>query len=390
MTGRIRSNKHLHTREHRGFALLLVLIFMAVATVMAYAMLDNAAIQQQATAGQASASQAEALAESGIELAMYYLQHPTNAPSRVAATSSIPAYWSGGTSISFTGMSGTATVAVAPSGTSGTLWTISSTGSSSLEGITNTKTLTATAQVNGKYQAVAGLTTNVALNIAAGVTINGGIVSIQPVTINVLAHVAGGLLAPLVTGPYSGGLSSPPASNPVPDVASIQSYLTYKYSGSTYNGVAVNVAGNNNVTVANPAGVFTYTGGTVTLTGPMTVHGTLYVPNGGVNFKGNVTFATPTSGFPSIVCSGAISSSSLGSHLTTNGLVYAAGGINSGDLLSSVTMNGGLLTASGGISSSFLGSVSINFNASVANILNLTNNGAYLTPVSVKLIAWNP
>lgn len=368
--------------------MMLVLIMMAVATIMAYALLGNAAVQDEASANQASASQADALAESGIELAMYYLQHPANAPSLVAAAGNNPPYWSGASNISFSGMPGTVTVTVSPSGTTGTVWSVNAVGSSSLNGQSVSKTLSATAQVNGTYQTNMAMASNVTVNVPATGKITGGIETPLDVVVALGGQLTG-LVSALVVSGGSGTTTSPPISNPVPPVTSLRSYLTYQYSGSTGNATVINQSANNNPTAGNPAGIYKFTTGSVTLKGPITIHGTVYVPNGNVTYQSTVNI-TPTAGFPAIVCSGVVQPSALGASLTANGAVYAAGGIGTADIFSSLTINGTLLTVTGSINALFLGTLKVTYNSAEAAVPDLTSVGAYLTPVSVKLTAWNP
>ena len=82
-------------KSRQGVAMVMVLMVMAAAAVMGYALLASATLQGQvANAGiqQVSSNQ---IAESGVNVAMYYLQYPNNAPSLTNG------YWNGQTGISF-------------------------------------------------------------------------------------------------------------------------------------------------------------------------------------------------------------------------------------------------------------------------------------------------
>src|SRR5688500_14628068 len=57
----------------RGAAMLLVLSVLAVAAVLGYAMLSIASIQRQLESNARRGPEAEGLAESGVNLAIYYL-----------------------------------------------------------------------------------------------------------------------------------------------------------------------------------------------------------------------------------------------------------------------------------------------------------------------------
>jgi Tfp pilus assembly protein PilX len=388
------NNKVIRThpaRTGRGFALLLVLIVMAVATIMAYALLASSTLQDNGSATAPLASQADALAESGVELAMYYLQHPANAPSRTTATTVYPAYWTGASNITFAGMPGKVTVTVTPSGTGTTMqWIITSSATASAGKAAVSKTVTAAALVNGTYVSTQAIGSNAQVNLGTGANITGGINSPLAVVITGLARVSGLLSALSITGSYSGSSAAAPISNPVPDWNSVQSYLTYTYNNKSGTATPVNASGANSAGTGNSAGVFKYMSGTVTLKSPCTISGTLYVPNGGVNFQGNVTVGPPAPGFPAIVCNGNITSTAVGSTLTVKGTVYAANGIGSADLLSTINIQGALLMAASAISNLFGGSLIVTYNSTYASVPNLSASEAYLTPQSVKLVSYSP
>jgi Tfp pilus assembly protein PilX len=78
--GKQRRRAHAPCLRARGMALLMVLLVVAVAAVLGYAMLASSSLQSQVAGNIQRASAAELLAESGINLAMYYVQNPTKAP----------------------------------------------------------------------------------------------------------------------------------------------------------------------------------------------------------------------------------------------------------------------------------------------------------------------
>ena len=70
-----------HGLRRRGVALVLVVAAVALTAVFAYAMLSGAMVQSRTSGNTSRYQAADSLAESGINLAMYYLQNPTQAPS---------------------------------------------------------------------------------------------------------------------------------------------------------------------------------------------------------------------------------------------------------------------------------------------------------------------
>jgi hypothetical protein len=189
------------------------------------------------------------MAESGVELAMFYLQYPAYAPAIVPATATIPAYWSGASNITFSGCSGSVTVTVAPSGTTGMQWAITSVGSSSVTGGgTITKTITATAQVNGTYQIAEAIGANSGFTLNALSNITGNILATGTVVVNGLGRLLGTILG------TSGSGQPPPVSPPIPPTYNnLRTYLTYTYSGHSYSAAAYNAA-HNTITGTNPGG----------------------------------------------------------------------------------------------------------------------------------------
>src|SRR5687768_10868605 len=67
-------------QQPRGFALLLVVATLALMSGLSYAMLAAATLQNRTGGNQSRLMTADYLAESGLNLAMYYLQYPDRAP----------------------------------------------------------------------------------------------------------------------------------------------------------------------------------------------------------------------------------------------------------------------------------------------------------------------
>src|SRR5688572_21611610 len=87
----------------RGFALVHVMIVVGMAAVLGLAMLSSSALQVQQGLNARLATEADALAESGVNLAMYYLQYPSRAPALKSG------YWPGGKDLTLGAASGKGT-----------------------------------------------------------------------------------------------------------------------------------------------------------------------------------------------------------------------------------------------------------------------------------------
>src|SRR5687767_14267711 len=77
-------------RGRRGIALMMVVAVVALASLLGYTMLATATMQSRASGNQTKLVSADYLAESGLNIAMYYLQKPENAPTLNAGV-----YWGG-------------------------------------------------------------------------------------------------------------------------------------------------------------------------------------------------------------------------------------------------------------------------------------------------------
>src|SRR5687768_9309045 len=97
-------------RQRSGIALILVVTVLAFAAIVGFTMLSTASMQAAATRNSNLALAADGLAESGFDLACYYLLNPNKAPTFVAPGD----FWRGGT-ISFgPSMPGTVDITITP------------------------------------------------------------------------------------------------------------------------------------------------------------------------------------------------------------------------------------------------------------------------------------
>ncbi len=72
------TNRHL--RPRRGMAVMMVIIMVGLCSVLGYAMLWGATTNAQVADNAVLAAKADGLAESGVNLIVYYLRYPQNAP----------------------------------------------------------------------------------------------------------------------------------------------------------------------------------------------------------------------------------------------------------------------------------------------------------------------
>jgi hypothetical protein len=388
-------------RPRSGIALILVIAVIAIATVMAYAMLSGGASQEQVAYNSTAQANADALAESGVSLAMYYLMHPTSAPVT-------PPYTKSG--ITFSSSTGSVTLTVSsPTQVSTSATTIGEsypvTSAATVNGIT--RSVTVTVLVNQTFQAPQAVSSNIALTLNSSTKLSSsGIAIVANGGINYGgANVSGTVYSTATpTGTDAGSATSyvsSTISNPSPTFTQTRSYATYTYNGQTCTaGVLASTITSAPVAASNnPAGIFISTGnvsvtGTVSITGTLIVNGSLTLSGGGTVNLTVTPVSADSSGhsFPAVLSSNQFVSAGSNKKGTFNGLCLFQNGITtSGSYISgsTLTVNGGLLLPStyDSTSAPYKGSVTITYNSANAAVPDLTTS--VTTPLSVKMTSWS-
>jgi hypothetical protein len=388
-------------------ALLLVLVLMTVASIMAYALLGNATIEERVASNISGGVQADALAESGVELAMYYLQYPSHTPSLAAQSGSFPPYWTGGTGITFKNLNGSATVSLTPYGTAGNQWTVASKGTAATAGGGSiSKSLSAIVQVNYTFIVNQAITTNTALGLSQNgkvMTVNAtsgssvaGIQTYGAVTLGASSTVSGSISATSVSG--TGSWNHSPLTGPsygmAPPISSISNYALATGTGDqpqAISGSLTQILLTQQVNaLTNPLNLlYNLTNGANQSLTTLNA-GYVYVPNGSVTINGTVNIGPPPAGCPALVVGQQIFLSA-GAKLNVTGLVYAGGGIAAGgSATSSMAVTGALLMNTANVPTTYLGKLSVDFNSADASVPNFTTWTPAETPASVKIVTWNP
>lgn len=393
-----------HDVRRRGAALMVVMIVVAVATVLGFAMVSASALQSQTAGNLRYVTTAEYLADSGAQLAYYYLQYPSASP--VAMPNG---YYPGQTGVSFgSSVAGTADVSVSYD-SAADRYTITSVGKASTPGGTTVnKRVTATIAVLRQFRQTTAVTAPYSIRLTALTTVTGGLQ-----TNGTLTAVTGSSLTTLAryrsisasTAAVPSGIRSPlSASETVaaPTLSTIKDYTgTYTYQGHTYAAQKLTDTTLSNVTlptpsdaITNPAGIY-WTDQNVTLNGGFKLNGTLIITNGYLRI-GSLLLAqntiTPKDGFPALVVQSDIDVSGvallgIGVTLTANGLVWTGGGLKTGALLSSTTINGAFLSAGNApIDTGYKGSININYDASKCNIPDFSTVNT--VNVGLRIVSW--
>ncbi len=390
------------SRRRRGIALILVLLVMAVASILAFAMLSASALQATAGSNAVTAAAAQAQAESGIHLAAYYLTHPNTAIGSELASQEA---WASGP-VSFlpsqpsTAMPGTVSVTVSYLG--GNFYNVIAVGSvpSATDGQPITRTITAELEAISSYQITGAGAFNVAnsITIGQGVTITGSpnaLSTMGSVQITGTGQANGNVSASSVSGNVNGSTLPVPSAAPAPTSGTITDYSQpYYYQGMLYYpGEVSGTGGTYGSQPSNPLGIYYYQG-SLTVTGPMTVNGTLYVKGGSLIDKSTVTInpnaSQLTYNLPALVVDQSLEMYGSGNTLTANGVVCTASGIT--NVLSSssttLTINGALLITNTNVTKAINNGsdqVNVTFNSGYTNVLNLVASG----PATIKIISWS-
>lgn len=356
-------------QKRTGLALFLVVAVLAFAAVIGFAMLSTASMQAQTTLNSNLALTADALADSGVDLACYYLINPTKAPKNVPSGS----FYDGGTITFGSKMPGSVDLAITALGNDD--YKIVSVGRAGSRSIAHTVTATVHVQSGYQVKSVVGFSGNGTLPLSA--TVNGDI-QVAGVLLN-LGAINGNVLSPnAVTGSGSllGGLIAINSNNntPIPNSTTLRSYNTYTYQGNTYSSALITSLPTGTTlgpTVSNPAGIYRYSG-TLTMNHNVTINGTLIVEGGDLNISGGGNSITPMDGFPALIAKnnvwmrGTLLPSSSPRDLTINGLAWLGGSLKYSGLLSNsfFAVNGAIQFGNAGtVDSLFLPPLRVNKNA---------------------------
>lgn len=371
------------TSSRRGIATLLVLSMIALASVLGMAIIVNTSVQSQVSQNQVRAVQGDALAESGLNLAQYYLLNPGKAPSLGAG-----GYYTGETGISLgTSMSGTVNLSVSQV-TPGDLYDVTSTSHGT--GTGSSRTLKLRVQTKNAPQKYA-LSSAGSLSLPANVTVNGDVAILKTFSTSSGAKVTGAayvVTAGTNSGTVSGGVQLENAAYfSIP--TSTTDYRNYEYyNGSSWvSGTAQDLYSYSLLgvisgaiapvtlgpTSSNPAGIF-YTTKAIEFDDNVTVNGTVVINGSNLTVAGKNIVINPASTFPALVVNGNIVNNANNTLFTVNGVTWLSGSLSrsGGGTNAAYIFNGSLIF--GGSSPSIasnMGTVTITYNASKCSVTHL-------------------
>jgi hypothetical protein len=379
-------------RQRSGIALILVVTVLAFAAIVGFTMLSTASMQAAATRNSNLALAADGLAESGFDLACFYLLNPAKAPTFVAPGD----FWHGGTLTFGPNMPGSVDITITPLATANQ-YRIVSVGRGANSDLV--RTVIATVQANRGYQvkALVGFNQSGYLPVtstvhgdvqANGTLINAGIINgnvLSPNPIGGLGNILGGLIV----------LNSD-NSTPIPSVTTLRNYATYTYRGATYSAGTITGLPTNTTlgpTASNPAGIYRCLS-TLTMNHNVTINGTLIV-EGELNISGGGNTITPADGYPGLIVKsntwirGTLIPTGSPRDLTVNGLAWIGGGLRSSNLLginAGMTVNGALqFGGSASVDLLYLPKLTVNPNANNVDNLDIDTT---VPPASAKVLSY--
>jgi hypothetical protein len=412
--------------------MVLVTAFIAVASVIGLALLSSASLQAAATRNQDLLAQSDGLAESGVNLGLYWVQNlgdSTKTPTAVANLKvGDPAAVLANQSVK--NVPGTFDVTVAR--LSHTRYQVGARGratSATGTGAAPTVQRALSAQADANYFGFAISATNLTTSgftIPGGTTVDGDVFSAVPVTVASGATVNGTIYTAPSSSSSSGGSGGgllggllgtvtnvvnavtdtlgAVVATLVPTPSTVNHYssnnYTYVANGKEYAGTAEEItSGTLSATstwthdpVKNPASVF-YHNGTIELVGNVKINGTLVVQGSGAALKlqnaGNA-IAQSVGDLPALVVDGNIIYNGANATLDVQGLTYTGGRVTRSASYTGLALNvtGALLF--GGTSGSLDPTVTthIVYDRLRASVPSLVTGGKP-APTNISVVYWN-
>lgn len=411
---------------------MMVIAVIALASILGYTMLHTASLQNHAGTNQTKLLSADYLAESGLNIAMYYLQYPLEAPARNAE-----GYWSG-MNADYTlpnGCPATLTVSVTQAMDNSATpakaipWTYevatsASVGSAGEPTRRVTRTTGARVYVRNEYVMRPGaVVANNNITFYGPITTNGDVygsrqIAIKTGSINPQVKGAGysnsGLLISGYIAPRDGYLPihNPTALAPIaPSNSNVNLYKTYNVDGQQYNAGLVQSVTNILTGLLgllfpppssdNPAGIIykDAIAAPLVIEDNTTINGTLIV-EGSLQIKGTNITINPQPGYPALIVTGNLEIFQSGKNLTANGITYIGGQLKSNnnglpapppELASTFVVNGGLIfgtTSVAPIPSNYNVRTTLNYNPTRAVAPELTPSPALRRATGVSIVRW--
>jgi hypothetical protein len=320
------------TRRSRrpAFSMMMVTAVVAIAAIMGLAILNSSTLQASASANQDRAVGADAFAESGINVALYYLQ---NLHDNTKCPPALQALTVNGTPYTQNNVSLGANIpgkfSLRITRPNQLQYQVISTGNATVGTGSVSRALTTTVDVNYYGYAIMAPNATTALTIPANTTYSGNL--FVPAGSTSSGGGGGGLLGGLIGGVIK-TVTDVLGVTQVPTTASVNHYYpNYNVNGVSGTATLLVLTSLTNETrgptAGNPAGIY-YALGNVDLNGGVKINGTLIMAGGGeLRVQGTGNSITPLRYFPAVVADGNINIKQNNTTLDLAGLTYTGGSI---------------------------------------------------------------
>jgi hypothetical protein len=394
-------NRPLNQQPARGFALVMVLVVVATASVLAWAILASAQLHSQVNTNTVTAVQARYTAESGASLAMHYLLNPDDIP---AGSQSIVAggrtYFGGHNDLDPFGDGSRVQVSVESLGNN--MFRIHSR-AKAVEGedVLGAATEVRVRLSGGVPRVKHAVATFANMTLPLNMTVSGPIASLGRIT---APHLPASNIASNITrSEFLRDGAAAPLTDSVPLIARLALSLnptSRPYTFNDQNATAVVVPANTSITTANASTLFCsnnpgrvlVTTGQITLT-DVNFNGTIVHLGltSSVRLVGNVSI-TPEPGMPAIVTLGDLDlrgTSTRPPRVTLNGLTLVSDDVlGDGRTNTQLTINGSLMMT--GLSpaiDNFRGPIAVNLPAGGLPA-DPTVSTASTVPSKIEILDW--
>lgn len=392
------------TPTPRGMALLAVLLVTALAAILGSALLSSSAIQSRAAGNAADVHQAELIADSGIQFAIYCLSNPDKAPAWTVGDAG-NTHYPGGSALPLLGADG-GTVDVVVTNPSLDHFTIVATGHFGAA----RRTFEATVEAPSEYRVAHALSSPADAKVSASMIVNGSLRSDGVATLASRGAVRGAVYA-LNGATIANGFVTPtfpsrgsPAWSDLNLVNSLatthpllRSLRAYYLDGECYyadplpSTIVTGRLQTPNV-LTNPANVW-YCNGTVTLR-DATIDGTLVVRGSGTDVivEGTNVVRAARSDLPALVTrDDLLFRSGTNANLEVEGILWVGDDISTtggSSTTCSLRVSGALLLGGVGslVKTNFRGPITIDYDPQKVRAPDLTNRDRW--PLSLRVLSW--
>jgi hypothetical protein len=382
------------TGRYRGFALMLVMMLLALAVVLGLSYMSSATIKMASSRNLLSVNESGYAAESGLEHALYVMQSNYDTFKSATAANPLGPYYVDSSNTeyyTFYGLPDPVTpgkFTVYSNGCGGNVKTVRHMTALCAGGPTNQ--VTQGMLIGGSLP----VTLPSALQINGNFAVNGSLIN----NATIKGNVSSAGLVFDYSHKISGTVTSFAPGTTEPSIVWNQ-FSSYTLYGATCTAASEKVddfystdpcSNGNTITAGNPGGVAVLApiskvaGARVRFHDHTHFQGTVVV-NGDVEMDGTDITFTSVSGFPSLVVTGHVYVDA-GTASTFNGLVVAHQGFTGGSSTSKTTINGGLVSDSQGYASNMAGTNIINYNATQSKVYDFSSTASL--PI-VEITAWD-